>query len=119
MLWVKGSGGDLGSMKRNGFATLYQEKLLALQKTYKGVDTEDDMVAMYPVCTFRNNLSLLRSIHRCTASCRSLMSITCIRTGASPSPLLPTARRRWTSSIVNSATGSSGFHGSAPALSWA
>jgi rhamnose utilization protein RhaD (predicted bifunctional aldolase and dehydrogenase)/NAD(P)-dependent dehydrogenase (short-subunit alcohol dehydrogenase family) len=55
VLWVKGSGGDLGSMKRNGFATLYQEKLLALQKTYKGVDTEDDMVAMYPVCTFRNN----------------------------------------------------------------
>ena len=55
VLWVKGSGGDLGSIKRTGFATLYQEKLLALERSYKGVDTEDDMVAMYPLCAFRNN----------------------------------------------------------------
>ncbi len=55
VLWVKGSGGDLGSMKRAGFATLYQEKLLALERSYKGVDTEDEMAAMYPLCTFRNN----------------------------------------------------------------
>jgi rhamnose utilization protein RhaD (predicted bifunctional aldolase and dehydrogenase)/NAD(P)-dependent dehydrogenase (short-subunit alcohol dehydrogenase family) len=55
VLWVKGSGGDLGSIKRAGFATLYQEKLLALERIYKGVDTEDDMVGMYPVCAFRNN----------------------------------------------------------------
>ncbi|HLY39970.1 MAG TPA: bifunctional rhamnulose-1-phosphate aldolase/short-chain dehydrogenase [Terracidiphilus sp.] len=55
VLWVKGSGGDLGSMKRAGLATLYLEKLLALERSYKGVDLEDDMVAMYPLCTFRNN----------------------------------------------------------------
>ncbi|HKF47023.1 MAG TPA: bifunctional rhamnulose-1-phosphate aldolase/short-chain dehydrogenase [Terracidiphilus sp.] len=55
VLWVKGSGGDLGSIKRAGFATLYQEKLLALIASYKGVDAEDDMVGMYPLCTFRNN----------------------------------------------------------------
>ncbi|MFZ0742899.1 MAG: bifunctional rhamnulose-1-phosphate aldolase/short-chain dehydrogenase [Terracidiphilus sp.] len=55
VLWVKGSGGDLGSMKRAGFATLYQKKLLALERSYKGVDAEDDMLAMYPLCTFRNN----------------------------------------------------------------
>lgn len=55
VIWVKGSGGDLGSIKRGGFATLYQQKLLALERCYKGVDTEDDMVAMYPVCAFRNN----------------------------------------------------------------
>ena len=55
VLWVKGSGGDLGSMKRTGFATLYQEKLLALERSYEGVKYEDDMVAMYPLCTFRNN----------------------------------------------------------------
>ena len=54
-LWVKGSGGDLGSIKRSGFATLYQEKLLALERSYKGVDFEDDMVAMYPMCAFRSN----------------------------------------------------------------
>lgn len=55
VLWVKGSGGDLGSIKRTGFATLYQEKLLALERSYKGVDTEDDMVPMYALCAFRNN----------------------------------------------------------------
>jgi len=55
VLWVKGSGGDLGSIKRTGFAALYQQKLLALERSYKGVDTEDDMVAMYPLCTFGNN----------------------------------------------------------------
>jgi rhamnose utilization protein RhaD (predicted bifunctional aldolase and dehydrogenase)/NAD(P)-dependent dehydrogenase (short-subunit alcohol dehydrogenase family) len=55
VLWVKGSGGDLGSIKRAGLATLYQEKLLALERSYKGVDTEDEMVAMYALCAFRNN----------------------------------------------------------------
>src|SRR6201996_1246515 len=55
ILWVKGSGGDLGSIKRAGFATLYMTKLLALEKAYKGVDVEDEMVDMYPLCTFGNN----------------------------------------------------------------
>jgi len=55
VLWVKGSGGDLGSIRRSGFATLYQEKLLALARSYKGVESEDDIVAMYPLCTIRNN----------------------------------------------------------------
>src|ERR1035438_5202653 len=34
VLWVKGSGGDLGSIRRTGFATLYQEKLVALERSY-------------------------------------------------------------------------------------
>ena len=55
VLWVKGSGGDLGSIKRGGFATLYQDKLLALEKLYAGEETEDAMVAMYALCAFRNN----------------------------------------------------------------
>src|ERR1700723_2532953 len=55
ILWVKGSGGDLGSIKRAGFATLYLDKLLALEKVYRGVDFEDEMVEMYPLCTFGNN----------------------------------------------------------------
>lgn len=55
VLWVKGSGGDLGSIKRAGFATLYLDKLLALEKIYAGVEREDEMVALYPVCTFGNN----------------------------------------------------------------
>ena len=55
VLWVKGSGGDLGSIKRSGFATLYMDKLLALEQAYRGVDLEDEMVDMYPLCTFGNN----------------------------------------------------------------
>jgi rhamnose utilization protein RhaD (predicted bifunctional aldolase and dehydrogenase)/NAD(P)-dependent dehydrogenase (short-subunit alcohol dehydrogenase family) len=55
ILWVKGSGGDLGSIKRAGFATLYQHKLLSLERIYKGVDFEDDMVPMYAVAAFKNN----------------------------------------------------------------
>jgi len=55
VLWVKGSGGDLGSIKRAGFATLYLDKLLALEKAYRGVELEDEMVDMYPLCTFGNN----------------------------------------------------------------
>jgi rhamnose utilization protein RhaD (predicted bifunctional aldolase and dehydrogenase)/NAD(P)-dependent dehydrogenase (short-subunit alcohol dehydrogenase family) len=55
VLWVKGSGGDLGSIKRSGFATLYMDKLLALESLYKGVDREDEMVGYYPLCTFGIN----------------------------------------------------------------
>jgi rhamnose utilization protein RhaD (predicted bifunctional aldolase and dehydrogenase)/NAD(P)-dependent dehydrogenase (short-subunit alcohol dehydrogenase family) len=55
ILWVKGSGGDLGSIKRAGFATLYLDKVLALAKSYKGVALEDEIVSMYPLCTFGNN----------------------------------------------------------------
>ncbi len=55
VLWVKGSGGDLGSIQRAGFATLYLNKLLALEKQYAGVALEDAMVALYPLCTFNNN----------------------------------------------------------------
>jgi rhamnose utilization protein RhaD (predicted bifunctional aldolase and dehydrogenase)/NAD(P)-dependent dehydrogenase (short-subunit alcohol dehydrogenase family) len=55
VLWVKGSGGDLGSIKRAGFATLYLDKLLALENQYRGVDEEDAMVELYPLVTFGNN----------------------------------------------------------------
>ncbi len=55
ILWVKGSGGDLESIKRAGFATLYLDKLVALEKAYRGVELEDEMVDMYPLCTFGNN----------------------------------------------------------------
>ena len=55
VLWVKGSGGDLGSIKRSGFATLYLDKLLALESLYKGVEFEDEIVDYYPLCTFGVN----------------------------------------------------------------
>jgi rhamnose utilization protein RhaD (predicted bifunctional aldolase and dehydrogenase) len=55
VLWVKGSGGDLGSIKRSGFATLYEDKVLALAGSYRGVEREDEIVEMYPLCTFGKN----------------------------------------------------------------
>lgn len=55
VLWVKGSGGDLGSMRLDGFATLYQDKLLGLERLYRGLAHEDEMVAFLPHCTFNLN----------------------------------------------------------------
>ena len=55
VLWVKGSGGDLGSIKRSGFATLYLDKVLSLEKSYQGVVHEDAIVGMYPMAAFRAN----------------------------------------------------------------
>jgi rhamnulose-1-phosphate aldolase/alcohol dehydrogenase len=55
VLWVKGSGGDLGSMKRDGFATLYLDKLESLRGLYRGLAHEDEMVGYLPHCTFDLN----------------------------------------------------------------
>jgi rhamnulose-1-phosphate aldolase/alcohol dehydrogenase len=62
VLWVKGSGGDLRTSKRDNFSSLYQQKLLDLQRLYsqrgdKGLKSqaEDDMVAMYFHTTFNLN----------------------------------------------------------------
>ena len=55
VLWVKGSGGDLGTIKRDGFATLYMDRLNALKTQYKGVAFEDEIPDMYPLCTFGLN----------------------------------------------------------------
>src|SRR3954463_3216432 len=62
VLWVKGSGGDLRTSTRENFSSLYQEKLIGLQKLYasrsdKGLKApaEDDMVGMYTHATFNLN----------------------------------------------------------------
>jgi rhamnulose-1-phosphate aldolase/alcohol dehydrogenase len=62
VLWVKGSGGDLRTSKRENFSSLYQDKLIALQGPYaarpdKGLKTtaEDEMVGMYFHTTFNLN----------------------------------------------------------------
>ena len=55
VLWVKGSGGDIGSMKLDGFSTLYLDKLLSLEALYRGVEHEDEMVGYLPHCTFNLN----------------------------------------------------------------
>ncbi|QND45801.1 bifunctional rhamnulose-1-phosphate aldolase/short-chain dehydrogenase (plasmid) [Rhizobium lusitanum] len=55
ILWVKGSGGDVGTIKLDGFATLYQDKLDSLKSIYKGVADEDRMVGFLPHCTYNLN----------------------------------------------------------------
>ncbi|EPE94798.1 bifunctional rhamnulose-1-phosphate aldolase/short-chain dehydrogenase [Rhizobium grahamii] len=55
VLWVKGSGGDVGTIKLDGFATLYQDKLDSLKGIYKGVADEDRMVGFLPHCTYNLN----------------------------------------------------------------
>ncbi|WP_416355246.1 bifunctional rhamnulose-1-phosphate aldolase/short-chain dehydrogenase [Aureimonas phyllosphaerae] len=55
VLWVKGSGGDVGTMKLDGFATLYMDKLEQLRSIYRGVEQEDAMVGLLNHCTFDLN----------------------------------------------------------------
>jgi len=55
VLWVKGSGGDLGSIKMDGFSTLYMDKMRSLKGLYRGVEFEDEMVGFLPHCTFNLN----------------------------------------------------------------
>ena len=55
VLWVKGSGGDVGTIKLDGFSTLYMDKINGLKKLYRGVEFEDEMVGYLPHCTFNLN----------------------------------------------------------------
>lgn len=55
VLWVKGSGGDIGTIRMDGFATLYMDKLEALKGLYRGPEHEDEMVGYLPHCTFNLN----------------------------------------------------------------
>jgi rhamnulose-1-phosphate aldolase/alcohol dehydrogenase len=50
LLWVKGSGGDLGTLKESGLAVLRLDRLRALQDVYPGVEREDEMVAAFDFC---------------------------------------------------------------------
>lgn len=52
VLAVKGSGGDIGSIKESGFALLYLDRLESLKKIYRGEEHEDEMVGYYPLSAF-------------------------------------------------------------------
>src|SRR5215510_4151867 len=52
VMWVKGSGGDLGTLKRNGLAGLYMKRLLDLKNVYRGLEHEDEMVELFNHCIF-------------------------------------------------------------------
>lgn len=52
VMWVKGSGGDLGTMKRSGLAALYVERLRSLVSVYRGKAFEDEMVQLFNHCIY-------------------------------------------------------------------
>jgi rhamnulose-1-phosphate aldolase/alcohol dehydrogenase len=52
VMWVKGSGGDIGTLKRSGLAALYMERLLSLQNVYRGLQYEDEMVELFNHCIY-------------------------------------------------------------------
>ena len=52
VMWVKGSGGDIGTMKRNGLAALYMDRLLSLKNRYRGIEQEDEMVELFNHCIY-------------------------------------------------------------------
>jgi len=52
VMWVKGSGGDLGTMKRSGLAALYVDRLRSLTNVYRGIEHEDEMVELFNHCIY-------------------------------------------------------------------
>ncbi len=52
VMWVKGSGGDLGTLKASGLAALYVDRLRSLKNIYRGMDHEDEMVELFNHCIF-------------------------------------------------------------------
>jgi rhamnulose-1-phosphate aldolase/alcohol dehydrogenase len=52
IMWVKGSGGDLGTLKKSGLAALYVDRLRSLKNIYRGIEFEDEMVELFNHCIF-------------------------------------------------------------------
>ena len=55
VMWIKGSGGDIGTLKREGIAGLYNQRLHDLKKVYRGLEYEDEMVALFNHCIYDLN----------------------------------------------------------------
>jgi len=55
IMWVKGSGGDLGTLKKSGLAALYVDRLRDLKNIYRGLDHEDEMVELFNHCIYDLN----------------------------------------------------------------
>jgi rhamnulose-1-phosphate aldolase/alcohol dehydrogenase len=52
VMWIKGSGGDIGTLKKSGCAALYVERLRSLENVYRGLAHEDEMVELFNHCIF-------------------------------------------------------------------
>lgn len=55
VMWIKGSGGDIGSLTRSGLAGLYLDRLRALKSRYRGLEYEDEMVELFNHCIYDLN----------------------------------------------------------------
>jgi rhamnulose-1-phosphate aldolase/alcohol dehydrogenase len=55
IMWVKGSGGDIGTLKKSGLAAMYVDKLRSLKNVYRGIEHEDEMVELFNHCIFDLN----------------------------------------------------------------
>lgn len=55
VMWIKGSGGDLGTLKKNGLAALYMDRLNSLKNIYRGLSHEDEMVELFNHCIYDLN----------------------------------------------------------------
>jgi rhamnulose-1-phosphate aldolase/alcohol dehydrogenase len=55
VMWVKGSGGDIGTLKKSGLAALYVDRLRNLEKVYRGIEFEDQMVELFNYCIYDLN----------------------------------------------------------------
>ena len=79
VMWVKGTGGDLGTMKRSGLAALYVDRLRSLKNIYRGIEHEDEMVSFLIIAFMIWLQKLLLSIHPCMDFFHLNISITYIR----------------------------------------
>jgi rhamnulose-1-phosphate aldolase/alcohol dehydrogenase len=52
IMWVKGSGGDIGTLKKSGLAALYVDRLRSLKGIYRGIEHEDEMVELFNHCIY-------------------------------------------------------------------
>lgn len=55
VMWIKGSGGDIGTLKKSGLAALYVDRLRNLENVYRGIEHEDEMVELFNHCIFDLN----------------------------------------------------------------
>jgi len=55
IMWVKGSGGDIGTLTKKGLAALYLDKLRSLKNIYRGIENEDEMVGLFNHCIYDLN----------------------------------------------------------------
>lgn len=55
IMWIKGSGGDIGTLKKNGLAALYVDRLRSLKNVYRGIEHEDEMVELFNHCIYDLN----------------------------------------------------------------